>query len=87
MHAGFGDGVCGVRLRLIDDVAGHGCRKDYGAGLRAGYHRSVMVVSVDVREEPGALRPGDCSCKKERAMYINVKYSPPGIDGVLNSQL
>ena len=46
VDAGFGDGVGGVWLGLVDDVAGHGGCEDDGGGGGAGDCVSVIWFRV-----------------------------------------
>lgn len=48
VDAGFGDGISGVRLGLVDDVAGHRGSEDDGGGGNFGAGDDVSVANLRI---------------------------------------
>lgn len=96
VYTGFGDGIGGVRLGSVDDVAGHGGCEDYGARGGTGDDFSTKLStpfrvkhsssSSPRHPENQSYKPGNCSCDEKGAVHVHIKYPPPLLDGVLNCQ-
>lgn len=92
----LGDGIGGVGLGSVDDVAGHRGCEDYGARGRAGDYISIKLSTpFHVKHSSSSCprhlvsqcyKPGNCSCNEKGAMHVHIKYPPPLLDGVLNRQ-
>ncbi len=86
VHAGFGDGVGGVRLRGVYDVGGHGgCEEDGGGREGEGDYLSEEVSGVG--GGGGASGPGDRAGDEEAAVEVDVEDAAPGVEGVVEGWL